>query len=619
MKFAPLVFLFLVVGARADYQAPDPAYNPPASYYNNAVGAGATLRMNLHNIITAGFTGISYGDARYILDDLDQDPNNAANVLLVYNRASVSEVWNPSVSWNREHLWPQSKLGVNVDNPYIGPGSDLFELRPCNPGINSSRSNDAYGATTSTGPYQNSSGFFYAGDADKGDVARAIFYMATRYYNGSGVPSTNNLSIVSGYSIATYQMGDLQALLKWHYTDGADNFERRRNDLIFDNYQHNRNPFIDHPEYVWAVFGGSANTSQISVATPATNGSSSTVVDLGTFFVNGTIPTANVAIAKTGATPTTYDIAVAGSATTTATGVGQAFDYNNVTRNILVGLISGSNTTAGLKTGTVTVHNTDLTSAATGQGAADQDDSINVSATVLARANGSLSNVADANSSGLNFGVVYVGSGLQSLPFEISNLESAVGFTAKLDLLGESGIGATTTLTTDLAPFNGLTAGSSQMFNASINTSTAGNFAATYNITVSDDTTIPGALAQQLVLNLSGSVEYRRGDFTIDGVVTDADISAMLRALADLGDYQATKSLTPAALLAIGDFSGDGHVNNRDIQSLLNLIASAGSGAVAAVPEPAGIVLLTFGGTIALLCFRHSRGRMVSRFEVRSE
>jgi endonuclease I len=34
----------------------------------------------------------------------------------------------------------------------------------------------------------------------------------------------------------------------------VDASERRRNEIIFERYQHNRNPFIDHPEWVDSIF-----------------------------------------------------------------------------------------------------------------------------------------------------------------------------------------------------------------------------------------------------------------------------------------------------------------------------------------------------------------------------
>ena len=145
--------------ARAGYEAPNPAYSPPASYYAAATGTGSALRMNLHNII-ANMTSISYGDARYAIDDIYADPVHPGNVLLAYSRASVSGSWEGGTTWNREHLWPQSKLGVSVDYSYRGPGSDLFELRPADSSTNSSRGNKAYGSAATTGGYSTTSNSF---------------------------------------------------------------------------------------------------------------------------------------------------------------------------------------------------------------------------------------------------------------------------------------------------------------------------------------------------------------------------------------------------------------------------------------------------------------------------
>src|SRR3954469_7055859 len=86
--------------ARADQ------YDPPATYYNAATGTGATLKSQLHTIISANVNQHTYDDARIALQTIDADPNNASNVLLVYNGASVPGVWDNGVTWNREHCWP---------------------------------------------------------------------------------------------------------------------------------------------------------------------------------------------------------------------------------------------------------------------------------------------------------------------------------------------------------------------------------------------------------------------------------------------------------------------------------------------------------------------------------
>ena len=463
--------------ARGAYQPPNPAYDPPVGYYNGATGTGTTLRLNLHNIITTGFNfNISYGDARYALAITDQDPNNSSNIRLVYNDASVSGTWDAGVTWNREHLWPKSLLGLTssqVTNSYKGPASDLFELKPANPSVNSSRSNVEYGSPTATGSYFKSSAYFFPGDSDKGDVARSMFYMATRYYNGSGTASIQNLSLVAnsdqGYPTATYQMGDLKSLLNWNYIDGVDNFERRRNQMIYNNTvnsfysQNNRNPFVDHPEYVWAIFGDSLNDSQISIAPPDSGGASTANVSLGRIMKNGTFGTSSVTVTKIGADPTTFDLSASGSATTIASGsalvagAGQPMDYGTQTRTIVAGL-NASTAATGLKSGTIAIHNTDLTTATAGRGAADGDDTINVSGAVVDN--------RIVTAAAVDLGAVHLGaskSGMTTLSTmgddnhftdvtvagQFFNSDSSTGTAAISPSLGEAGVASgTITLTT---------------------------------------------------------------------------------------------------------------------------------------------------------------------------
>ncbi len=85
------------------------------------------------------------------------------------------------------------------------------------------------------------------------------------------------------------------------------------------------------------------------------------------------------------------------------------------------------------------------------------------------------------------------------------------------------------------------------------------------------------------------------GDFNRDGVLSAADIQAMLVALTDLNAYASAKSLSPTQLAAIGDFDSSGTVTNRDIQGLLDLVASQGGGSAESVPEPADMTLLLIG------------------------
>ena len=238
--------------------------NEPAGYYNTANGlTGSPLRTALHNIIK-GHTVISYTATRTPLELLDQDPANSANLILLYERTSwpksqfVSVVSN---GWNREHCWPNS-LGIDSVEPAY---SDLFNLRACGEPANSDRANLYYDESTTTASgYEKPSGptsplcsqdfdSWEPPDEVKGDLARAMFYMDVRY-EGGGEPDlilTENIALIS--SAANF-MGRLSTLLIWNFLDPVSPAERTRAEGAF-GYQHNRNPFVDHPEWVEAVYG----------------------------------------------------------------------------------------------------------------------------------------------------------------------------------------------------------------------------------------------------------------------------------------------------------------------------------------------------------------------------
>ncbi len=207
--------------------------------YDGAEGlTGSSLITFLNQIVTSGIVGNEqdYGDARYTLDNTDQDPNNSNHIILVYRGTSVDSNWDYGVTWNREHVWPQSLLGVDASNNTVNMASDLHNLKPANPQENSTRSNKWFGPESTYYAYE-------PRDEVKGDIARIIFYMAVRYYTQL---SLVNLSGSQEPSI--YQMGDLATLLLWHDLDPVDAFEIHRNDLI-ESYQGNRNPFIDYPVF----------------------------------------------------------------------------------------------------------------------------------------------------------------------------------------------------------------------------------------------------------------------------------------------------------------------------------------------------------------------------------
>ena len=118
-------------------------------------------------------------------------------------------------------------------------------------------------------------------DKYKGNIARALFYMATRYSKVLSPNSENEpyLTITKGNAgsddNASFKgvFHNLEDFLIWNELDPVDEYERHRNNLIYKNVQDNRNPFIDHPEWVRRVFDESYDPSQSESETPTTSSS----------------------------------------------------------------------------------------------------------------------------------------------------------------------------------------------------------------------------------------------------------------------------------------------------------------------------------------------------------
>lgn len=196
---------------------------------------------------------------------------------------------------NQEHIWPKS-CGFDNESKAVGARGDLMHLWAGNGRVNgASHSNNYYGFVDKTRSYDdagnyastlsnNLKGFsrtfpsstynvFEPQDSDKGDIARAIFYMAARYnyYSKSdsdGIDAGNpNLVIVnelnwntgmSGYTSSTTEVGEMgiiQDLLEWNRIDPPDEFEIHRNNICYNSFTNNRNPFIDYPEWAEYIWG----------------------------------------------------------------------------------------------------------------------------------------------------------------------------------------------------------------------------------------------------------------------------------------------------------------------------------------------------------------------------
>ncbi|MBJ05002.1 MAG: hypothetical protein CMP65_03780 [Flavobacteriales bacterium] len=250
-------------------------FGQTTSYYTNTFGlTGENLKATLHDIIK-DHTSYSYTTTKSILRDADEDPNNPANIILVYSGNSIDKFdfasnFEPDF-WNREHVWPKSHGDFDAGDPFEVPlYTDAHNLKPVDHSMNTLRGEkdfdnggtSVYNGSIMTECFSTSS-TFEPRDAVKGDIARIILYMDVRYEGGNNEP---NLVPLDG--LTTYpnpQIGVLSTLLEWHEQDPPDAFEKRRNDVIYE-WQGNRNPFIDYPEFADIIYGNtSPNSVEISI------------------------------------------------------------------------------------------------------------------------------------------------------------------------------------------------------------------------------------------------------------------------------------------------------------------------------------------------------------------
>ena len=226
--------------------------------------SSSSLSSNLTTLITSTHkTLTTYDGLLSVFNKADVDPNNSNNILWFYTGTSVSKPSNFSGSTNREHVWP--KDGGDAFPEKSGPGADGHHLRPTDSQLNSTRGSLSFGEvpqTTSNIVKQNGStsygktadelcyksgSFFYPAKGYRGQTARIIFYMASRW------GSQYNLKMVSGAGNCK-TIGDLPTLLKWNLEEPVCETEVFRNNEVA-KIQGNRNPFIDNPHLACAIWG----------------------------------------------------------------------------------------------------------------------------------------------------------------------------------------------------------------------------------------------------------------------------------------------------------------------------------------------------------------------------
>ena len=305
----------------------------PSGYYSTATGTGYTLKTQLYNIIK-GHTDNGYAGlyTTYQTSDVDNFYENDGTVLDMYSEnPSGTDPYNYSTGstqrcgsysvegdcYNREHIIPQSVF--NEQSPMV---ADAHFITPTDGKVNGIRSNYPHGTVSSvTYTSQNgsklgsSSVSGYSGtvfepvNAFKGDIARMYFYFATRYEN---TVAGYSYPMFDGSSNKVFTAAFLSTLLAWNAQDPVSAREIARNNAIYAR-QNNRNPYIDHPEYVNQIWGGTPPSGDTTAPTAPTS-LASTTKTATSITVAWTASTDNTAV-------TGYDVYANSVLKTTVSGV----------------------------------------------------------------------------------------------------------------------------------------------------------------------------------------------------------------------------------------------------------------------------------------------------------
>lgn len=281
----------------------------PAGYYDTAIGTGYTLKTQLKTIITSGHTDRGYGSGstlpldglwlayettdrdnnigydndNTIVDMYSENPTGTDPYTFDFRTEQCGSNGPEGACYNREHLVPQAYFDHFQTNPmkndphHVVPTDSKVNgwrdnwpfgvvgnvtTSPCNSGASNTPCNTLNGSKKGNNINSGyASGFsgtvFEPVDEFKGDIARCVLYFATRYedlmdnfYSGATVASK---AMFDGSTDQVLSPTFLNILLTWHKQDPVSIKETRRNDAIYA-FQGNRNPYIDHPEYVCQIW-----------------------------------------------------------------------------------------------------------------------------------------------------------------------------------------------------------------------------------------------------------------------------------------------------------------------------------------------------------------------------
>ena len=269
--------------ASHSFYVDSPVSDNSDSYYAAIAGkSGYQLKSALYEIIK-DHNSRGYSAVWNLINEADIDDyyDKDLTILDIYSEkvlGSDSYNYKPSTNqcgqyrkesdcYNREHSFPKSWFGGKIE-PMNSDGHHIFATDGF---VNAKRGNWPYGEVGFS-TYISSNGskvgladpttqfngiVFEPIDEFKGDLARAYFYIATRYEDQISAwegNSVNSDAALNGNNSSVFEPWLLELLKRWHKLDHVDQKERDRNNKVY-RFQGNRNPYIDHPEFVFMIWG----------------------------------------------------------------------------------------------------------------------------------------------------------------------------------------------------------------------------------------------------------------------------------------------------------------------------------------------------------------------------
>lgn len=245
---------------------------------------GENLIVALSTLTSSGFVNHSYSELPNIYRYSDLSMSDNGKMVMVYTGTEVAfSAGSMPGGTNKEHVWPASWYGNGSRTESAGsPGADAHNVWPSATDLNSKRGSCAfdelifassykcyefgrtdwsYGSVGDNDSYVWSTAFNYSNGQNndalyparghRGAIARILMYVATRYRNNTTYPVMLHDQPIT---LNTGRIGKLSTLLKWHFQEPPTEWEIRRNNEVASRWHHNRNPFVDHPEFASRIY-----------------------------------------------------------------------------------------------------------------------------------------------------------------------------------------------------------------------------------------------------------------------------------------------------------------------------------------------------------------------------